>query len=424
MLIKTKSKKMEGCTVTFEIEIPQADVREAREEVIGDFAKVAELPGFRPGKAPRELVAKRYHAEVNDEAVKNLVKKSCESAFREHHINPVTLPEVSQVSQGTEGPLAFRISVDVSPEVSLKPYKGIKLTRKVTELKEEDVNKYLENLKVIHGKYVSVEDRPLRMGDYAVCDIDCFIDGKPLHRRRENFWIFVDKESSVPSLTEQMVGLKKDEERSCHVAIPETYSDKKLAGKTATYRVKLKEVKVRQVPALDDEFAKDLGKDSFEVLKDGVRKGFEIRIESETQKDLERQVLAKLILDNDFCVPSSFVERQLRYLVENAKVDLVEKGIRKNDVDAKEGELREKLKGEAARRVKAFFILDDISKREGIACTPEEIEEALVAIAVETGIPIEKVKEHYERENLLQDLAEKLREEKTIRFLIEAAVIT
>lgn len=423
-MVRSKHKACEECSSLFEIEVSKEDIAKAFEDVYTDISKVANIPGFRPGKAPLEMVKKQYAANAKEEVLKRLVSDAYRMALEEHGIHPVGYPEITDVSFEIGQPLLFKAKVETKPRFKLKDYKGIKVQKKKAAIKDDDVAKTIENLRELNAKYEAIEGRGVQIQDYVVADLDCSVDGKPLHKTRENIWLFMDKESMMPGLHEKMAGMNKGDERDIEVTLPEQYPDKNAAGKKAMYHVKVKEIKQRILPNVDDEFAKDLGKDSLETLKKDIAEELERRLKANVEIDAENQLLKKLIDDNKFETPKSLKDRQLKYMVEDAKARLEQKGFKKADLDKKEDEFKAKFKDDAERQVRLFFILDEIAKAENVDVSQDDIETAYKTISAQTGRPEKEVKEYYEKEELVSDLEEKIREGKTIEFLMKEASIS
>lgn len=422
--MKAKVKTTKECEALFDIEVPKEEIAAALSEVYDEITRVASIPGYRVGKAPKEVVQKHYRDKAREEALKRLIPDAYRKALEEQRVNPIGLPEIADVSFEEDKPLVFKAKVETRPEFKVKDYKGIRVEKKIAQIKNEDVDKTLENLREINARYISVEDRPLQYGDYAVSDMECFVDGKPVHKKRENLWIFMEKESVIPGLHEKMQGMKKGEDRDIEVILPEKYPDKNLAGKAARYHIKLNEIKARLLPDLNDEFAKDLGKSTLDELKSDVLKGLEARQGANVQVDMENQLLKRLVDDNVFPVPPSFLARQLEYMVRQARANLEQKGFKKEDLDKKDAEFKEKFKDDAVRQVRLFFILDEIARLENIDVIADDLNEAYKSISGQTGKTETEVREYYKKEGLEGDLEERVRETKTIDFLMKAANIT
>ncbi len=421
--MKAKAKAIEECSTLFEIEVPKETVDQAFEEVYSEMAKAASIPGFRPGKAPKELVKKRYSKEAKKEVINHLIPDAYQKAVEEHKIEPIGYPDITDMVLEEGKPMSFKAKIDTRPKFKLKNYKGIQVEKKKTIVKDEDIDKALDNLRQYSAKYIAVEERPAQMDDYVVSDLDCLVDGKPAHKKRENLWLYIDKGSIMSGLTEKMIGMNKNEERDIEVELSKDYPDKNIAGKLAKYHVKAKEIKVRSLPSVDDEFAKDLGKENLAELKKEVAKELENKMRSDSEIAVENSLLNKIIDDNSFAVPSALVKKQIRMMSENAKTRLLEKGFKKEDLDKRDGELEERFKDDALKQVRLLFILDRIAKDEGVKVDDKDLEGAYKSISVRSGKSEKEVKDYYEKEGLVDNLLERIREEKTISLLLKSAEI-
>jgi trigger factor len=422
-MMKTKAKKLEACTTLVEIEVPKVTIEKAFEEVYDEIVKIANIPGFRVGKAPRETVKKHYAKDAKEEVLKRLIPEAYSKAIEEHKLSPIGLPEITDVKFEDGASLLFNAKVTSRPEFKLKEYKGIPVKKKKADVGEADVQKTLESLRELHARYVDPEDRPVQMGDYVVSDLECTVDGKPAHKKRENLWLFVEKESTIPGLAEKLVGMKKLDEIDAEITLPQNYPDKSLAGKKAVYHVKAKEIKVRELPALDDELAKKLGKETIAEVNEEVRKELSARAAMSAEIDAENQVVDKLTADNVFAVPANFVARQLEHMVEDSKRRLAQKGFRREDLDKNDSQLKEKFKADAERKVRLLFILDEIASREKIEATEKDIDTAYRSIASQSGKSPEEVRAYYEKEEIVDGLSERIKEEKTLKFLMDNAQV-
>ncbi|MBI5124446.1 MAG: trigger factor [Candidatus Omnitrophica bacterium] len=422
--MQSKAKSIEECTTLFEIDVPKEDIDKAFEEAYNQITKAANIPGFRIGKAPIDMVKKHYAKEAKKEVIDHVIPDAYQKAVEEHRIEPISFPEISDLVFEEGRAMSFKAQVDTRSKFKLKNYKGIEVKKKKVVVKDEDINKALENLREYSAKYVAVEDRPVQMNDYVVSDLECVVDGKPAHKKRENLWLYVDKESLMSGLTEKMIGMKKGEERDIEAALPEKYPDKNLAGKTAKYHVLAKEIKVRSLPKIDDEFAKDLGKENLDELKKEVAAELEKKMMLDNGIAAENELVNKLIDDNQFAVASGLVKRQIHLMTQNAKAKLQQKGFNKEELDKKDKEFSERFKDDAVRQVRLLFILDRIAKDEGIDAGDKDLEGAYKAISLQANKSVEEVKAYYEKEKLVDNLLERIREEKTIEFLLKEAKIT
>lgn len=422
-MVKSKIKTIDECSALLEIEASRESIDRAFDEVYCEITKVANIPGFRVGKAPKDMVKLSYAKTAKDEVLKRLVPDSYRKALEEHGIVPVGMPEISDLVFEDDKPLKFKAKVEMRPKFKLKNYKGISLEKKKVSVTDEDVEKTLKSIQEMNAKYITVEDRPVKMGDYVVSDLECFVDGKPVHKKRENLWLTVEKDSFIPGLAERMVGAKKGDDIDLDAKLPDKYPDPKLAGKDAKYHIVAKEIKEKKLPDIDDELAKDIGKQNLDELKKEISRELQERGKSMAEVAVENQLLGKLVDDNVFSVPVTMVARQLEHMVEDAKRKLQERGFGKEELDKKDKEFGEKYKVDAEKQVRLLFILDEIAAREKIVPSDDDLSDAYKMIAQQSGKSEDAVREYYEKEDIVDNLKEKIREGKTVKFLLESSVI-
>ncbi len=422
--MKSKVKVIDECSALFEIEASKEAIGKAFDEVYNEISKVANIPGFRAGKAPIDMVRLSYAKAAKEEVLKRLVPEGYRKALQDHGIDPIGMPEISDLVFEDDKPLTFKAKVETRPKFKIKTYKGLNLERKKVSITDEDIEKTLNSLREVNAKYANVGDRPIQMGDYVVSDLECSVEGKPVHKKRENLWLTMEKDSFIPGLADKMIGMKKGDEADIDAKLPEKYPNAKLAGKDARYHVLVKEVKEKTLPNIDDELAKDLGKENLESLKKEIAKELEARAVSSSEINVENQLLDKIAGDNVFRVPASFVAKQLNHMVEDAKKKLMERGFSRDELDKKDKEFMDKFKADAEKQIRLLFILDEIAQKEKIEVSEEDISNAFKMIAAQSGKEAGFVRDYYEKENLMDNLKDKIREGKTVKFLLDNSNIT
>ncbi len=420
--MKSKVTKLEGTARRLEIEMSKEAVEEVFAAVLADIRRTAKIPGFRAGKAPLDLVLKKYHKDARDEVIQQLVPRGYQQALEEHDINPVSYPEISDVTIEEAGQLTFKAAVDVHPEVSVRKYKGLKVTTRKVSVADGEVEEALTRFRNMHAEFAET-DRPLEKGDFGICDVETFIDGKAISKKREKMWIEVDKEASMLGMGEELCGLKKGEAKDVDVTLPENYPDKKYAGKKAVFRVEVRETREKKLPELDEELAEKLGKSSLAEAREETRSQLLERKESNARVEMKNQIMEQLLKKHSFDLPASMVNRQLKVLMERAESELASKGVGKEAIESHKEKLKEQLFKEAENKVRIYFMLDDIAGREKIDVTDEEVDNWLRSLAASYNQPFDKVKEYYLEHDLIGGLKEQLREEKTLDFLLDEAVI-
>ncbi|MGD2278694.1 MAG: trigger factor [Candidatus Omnitrophota bacterium] len=420
--MKSKLKKLKGTARELDIMLLSGEVNKALDDILKEIGKTAEIPGFRPGKAPLDIVRKKYEKDAADEVKKRLIPEAYQQALNENKLNPVSYPEISDISIDTDGSLRFKAKVDVYPDIKLRKYKGLQITKQKITLKDEEIEEAILRIRNMHAEYPE-KDSHIEQGDFGICDIEAFIDGEAITKKHNNMWIEADKDSSMLGLGEKLCGMKKGDSKEINATLPENYPDKKYAGKAATFNVEIKDVRSKKLPELNEEFAKKLEKGSVGEMKEELRAQLLAKKEHNEKVKMKNQIMEELLKKNVFDVPESMVKRQLDVLLERARNELAQKGVDQKTIESEKDKLKENLKKDAENKVRLYFILDSIANAEKITVEDEEVENWIKALADSYKQPFENVKKYYEEKNLLPGLKEQLREDKTLDFLLSEASI-
>ena len=398
-------EKVEKSQVALTIEVGAAEFEAAIEKAYQKMRKKINVPGFRPGKAPRKIIEGMYGAEVFfEEAINNAFPEAYEAAVKEQELRVVGYPTVEMVGECTKEGFTFKAVAPVYPEVTLGQYKGLSAPKDDVKVTAADVEERLKQLSDRNTRLVSVE-REAKEGDTAVIDFEGFLDGKPFDGGKgENHSLELGSHSFVPGFEEQVIGMKAGEEKDIDITFPEDYHAD-LAGKAVVFKVKVHEVKEKEVPAMDDEFAKDVSEfDTLKELKADLKK----KITEERQKDADRafedalmeQVAEGLTAE----IPDAMVENQARQFVDNFKMQIAQQGI-PFDQYAKmtgmdEAKLVEDAKEPATRQVRMDLAVAAIIKAESIEASDEEVEEEYKKMAEQYGLDVEMVKKYLQADQI------------------------
>ncbi len=421
--MKSKIKKLKGTARELQVEMPKDAVDNAIEAILQDIRKTVNVPGFRKGNAPIDMIRKDYMADAVDEVKKKIIPEAYQQALIKHEVRPVSYPEISDVVINAEGLLVFKALVDAHPEVNVKKYKGLKVKAEKVSVSAKEVDETLDHLINVNAEFSDI-DGELKKGNFAICDVVTFIDGKEISKKRENMWVEVDKEASLLGMGEQLAGLKKGDTKDIDVTLPESYPDKKYAGQKAVFKVEIKETKEKKQPELNDELAKKMGKETMVEVKEEIKNQLLERKEQNNRVEMKNQIMEQLLSKSAFDLPESMVERQLKVLMDKAENDLASKGIEKEAIDSHKDKLKEQLAKEAENKVKLYFMLDTIADEEKVEVEDAEIDVWLQAMAQNYNQPVEKVKKYYEEHDLLGGLIEQLREDKTLDLLVSEASVS
>lgn len=420
--MKVSVKDAAPCEKILSVEVDAEAVREQYDRVYDDIAKVAKVPGFRPGHAPRHVVSTHYREEAKEEVVKKLVSRSLREALQEKNLEPLFHPEIRQVDFNGQK-LNYEARIEIRPKVRVGSYAGIQVKKQVVAVKPEEVDQVLQKLREGYAKFVPVEDRGLAFGDFVIADLKVTVEGREIESRQDD-WIEFREKLFVPDFAEALKGSKPGEAKDVEVEFPADYARQDLAGKKGLFAVKIKEIKRRELSPLDADFAKEVGEyKGVEELRNAVERDLVNEKEGQEEHRLQAEILDKLLATSSFDVPQGMIERRLEQLVEQAMRDMVYQGYKQEDALKERDVLLAKLQPEAERQVRLTFILDDIADREKIQVEEAEVESRMEGIAQEIKAPKEKVREYYEKEGRGSALRMQLLNEKVVRFLRQKAEI-
>ena len=417
-------EKVEKSQVALTIEVGAAEFEAAIEKAYQKMRKKINVQGFRPGKAPRKMIEKMYGAEVFfEEAINNAFPEAYDAAIKEQELKVVGYPEVEMVGECTKEGFTFKAVVPVYPEVTLGEYKGLSAEKEEVKVGAADVNERLKNMQDRNTRLVSVE-REAQNGDTVVIDFEGFLDGVAFEGGKgENYSLELGSSSFVPGFEEQLVGLKAGEEKDLDITFPEQYTPE-LAGKAVVFKVKVHEVKGKEVPELDDEFAKDVSEfDTLKELKADLKK----KITEERQKAADsafEDKLMEMVAENLVVeIPDAMVEAQAHQFIDNFKMQLAQSGIPYEQYQQMTGNTEEKMleeaKDPALRQVKVDLAIAAIIKAENIEISDEEVEAEYNKLAEMYGMEVEMVKKYLTDDQIKDQLCT----QKAVSVVADNAVV-
>jgi trigger factor len=406
------------------IEVSPEAVDKELARAIAEISKTAKIPGFRPGKAPKAVVEKHYGDEVRSEVMQRLVSDHYLLTLEQNNLNPVDVPQISDVSPLAKGaPLTFVATVEVRPVIELGSYDGIEVKEQSLEVTDAELNETLDRLREMYAQLEVVEGRPLDKTDTAVIDFEGFDEsGKSIEgAKATDHMLALGENSLIPGFEEQLVGMNKGETRKIKVTFPKDYSSAALAGKDADFTVTLKEIKKKVLPELNDDFAKDIGGDkSLDELKAGIKKDLELRKRDEQASAQREELLSKLIDSHTFDVPPGMVERELQAMMRKQATRMARQGMDVKSFDA--AKFIEEHKVLSEQRVKGVLILDTIADKEKVEIGEAEITSAIAAMARSSKQPVEAIRKYYDSvDGGLDNLRSSLVQEKTLNLLLSRA---
>jgi len=412
----------DGVKREISVEIPAEEVRRETDALVQKYQKVARLPGFRAGHVPPSIIRQRFKEDLKSDVVESLVPRYFRKEAEKQGLVPVSQPRVTDLHIHEGEPLRFKASFEIMPEIKVEGYKELRAEHPEIAVKDEEVEEALASVREQHATYTSVEGRPLQDGDFAQASMD----GRPKEAEDKTQPVHMDEvlieiggKNTVPEFSENLRGANAGETREFEVKYPEDSTEKRLAGKTLVYTVKVQAIKQKNLPELNDEFAKELGE--FTSL-DQVRKQIRENMQAERKHDAEREAKDKLVNElvkrNDFEVPESLVDRQIDLRLERGLRALAAQGMKMEDMKKMDlPRLRAGQRDQAVQDVKSSLLLDRIAELENIDVGEDELNHEIEALAQQTKQTSEAVRARLTQDGGLDRIRNRIRSEKTLEFL-------
>ena len=414
--------------VKLEITVEASKFDEAIKKVYFKSAKYFNIPGFRKGKAPMQIVEKYYGKEIfYEDAFNEVAEVALEEAIKENKLDVVSRPDidVTQIEKGKD--LIFTAVMQTKPEAELGKYKGIEIKKIEYNVTDEDINHELGHMQEHNSRLITIEDRPVEKGDIATIDFEGFVDGKAFEGgKAEGHELEIGSNTFIPGFEDQVIGMKIDEEKDINVKFPEEYFSKELAGKDATFKVKVHEIKKKELPELDDEFAKDVSEfDTLKELKADIKAKQEEQNKEKAKYETQDAVIKALCEDIKVDIPSGMIEMEVENMLKDIEQRLSYQGLKLEQYLQMMGKTAEDMKKEyepqAIDAIKSRLALEAVVKAEKIKATDKEIEEKMKEMAKNYGK--ENDEEFMKNENVRNYIKQGIESEKAIEFLVENAKI-
>jgi trigger factor len=419
-----ETKNKESVKREISVEIPADEVARETEVIIQKYQKVARLPGFRTGHVPASIIKQRFGEEVKSDVVEALVPKYFRREAEKQGLMPVSQPRVTDLHIHDSEPLRFKASFEVMPEIPVEGYKELRTDKPEIAVNDEEVEQALDNVREQHATFTSVEGRPLADGDFAQASLDgrpkdgqATKDANPV--RMDEVLVEIGGKNTMPEFTEHLRGAAAGEERTFDVDYPQDASDKRLAGKTFSYTVKIHAIKQKSLPELNDEFAKELGEfTSMDAVKKQIRENMEAEKRHTAEHEAKDKLVAELVKRNEFEVPESLVERQIDLRLERGLRALAAQGMKMEDMKKMDlPRLRVGQREQALQDVKSSLLLERIAELEKITVADDELNQEVEALAKQTKQTPEAVRARLTQDGGLDRIRNRIRSEKALNFL-------
>jgi len=407
------------------VEIEAQKVDETFESITKEFQKEASLPGFRPGKAPRDMVARKYEKDIQNEVKKKLISDSYRQAVDEKKLEVLGYPDIEEIQFSRGQPLQFAATVETAPEFELPEYKQLPVKVEARKVTDEDMARALDALRE-QGVDFKNMDREIQAGDFVVVNYKGTSEGKPITEiaptasgltEKQNFWVEVTPDSFIPGFATQLIGAKAGEKRTVNVNFPADFVTPQLAGKAGVYEVEVVEVKEKTLPPLDDALAKNFGAENLDKLKEGVRADLQKELEYKQSKAIRNQLVRGLLDRVNFELPESAVAQETRNVVYDIVQENAKRGISRQVIEEQKEQIYTVAAQGAKERVKVAFLLQKIAEKEDIKVSQEEINAKVIYLARVYQIPVEKFAKDLQKRNGLLEIYDQIMNEKVVDFL-------
>ncbi|WP_456381880.1 trigger factor [Hydrogenimonas sp.] len=425
--MEVTAKKTDSANVSVEAKIAQSDIDKKVEKIAKQAAKQMKIDGFRPGKAPVSVIKKRLGEKLVQDAEAEALRDVLDQASKELELDAEKIigePAVTKFDRGEEF-IEVELKLSLRPEVEIGEIRHIVPDVETPEVSEDEVRERIEELAEAQAPFESVEeDRGLEEGDLAVFDFEGFLNGEPFEGgKAENFELRIGSGQFIPGFEEQMIGMKKGEEKTIEVTFPEDYRNEKLAGKEVEFKIRLNDIKAKQPVEIDDAFARKLLGKEDATLAD-LEKEIEEQLRSEKlselyNEELKPRLVEALVETFEFDLPESVVEQEIEMALRNKVQQMSEEELaelRENEEKVKE--LREELRGDATKSVKATFIVDALARKEGVEVSDQEMMQTIYYEAMSMGQDPQQTFEYYQKQNLLPAIKMAMIEDRLLTKLL------
>jgi trigger factor len=410
------------------VEIEAEEVTKKLDKAYKEFSKKVKVKGFRPGKAPREVLEQYYNKQIINDVKNDLIKESLSKMVEETKLLPLGSPSIEDEAMRPGESFKYSIVMEVRPEFELKDYMGISVEKEILNISEDDADKKLEEIKEAQAKLISInEDREIKEGDYVIIDYDSVWKDKPLREiKGKDFAVLVGSKNFYPEVESGIVGLRKDDKKDIEIDFNEDFGDRRLADKSVTFRIHVQDIKKKDLPDLDDDFARSLGNDfkSLRDLRDRVRKDITLQEERKIDRELKGRLLKKITAMVDFELPQVMVESEIERSITTIKQNLLRSGTRFESAGISEEKMRQDLRIAAEENVKEELVLGKIADIEDIRVEDSDIRDGFHELASQTGSDPVTLQQYYEKNNLMDSFGNQVLVEKILNHLVRGAKIS
>jgi len=431
--MKVTVDNQDACRKKLDIVVEHIEVDAEYKRVLGEYCHFAAIPGFRKGKAPISMVEKRYGRDIIDEVKNRIVPQSFRQAVADEKLKPVSIIHVDEFECKQGNDAVFSIALDVHPDFTLPDYKEVAIDGVKVEITDDQVESMLKNIHQAAAKYVEVTGKAVEEGDICRLDFDGTCDGKPVTEIQgvpdgighcSGQWIPADELAILPGFGKQLVGMSVGETRKISVEFQKDSRIAPLSGKTVEYTVVLKELKAKELPALDDQFFTGLGVKSEQELRERLRENAEVNARRQEEMRIRNEIVQKLLKETVMELPQSLVDEETDKSVQDIVYRSVSRGVDRSEITANKESILQAASNSAKDKVKLTYILEAIADKENIAVSDDEVREVILEAGQRENVGKGKLKQALDEENLLAKVRRDLRAENALDFIRSNAKIT
>lgn len=428
-------QQLPNCLATLKIEVEADKVTAARNSIVKEYAKIAKLPGYRPGKAPQPVVERRYKKEIKEELERKLLGDSTRSAIAEQKLRVLQVANVEDIEFADDKGLSFTATVVTQPEFSLPEYKGLPVVVPALEVTDQEIEQSIDELRDQAADFVDVEGRAAAMDDYVVVDYKGMIGDQPVHEAfpkagkplsaNDDFWIRMTPEAFFPGYAENLVGAKVGETRKFDIVVPADFPVPEMPGKTISYEVTLKGIKNKELPALDDKFASSVAEGkTLADLRTMAREELEQQKKNSVEATKRREIMRQLLGSVECELPASLVRQETQRILREIVKENHDRGVADEVLKENEKELVGTAATSARDRIKGTFVLLRIAEKEGIKVAREELYGRVATLAGKYEMTFEKMLKELQKRDAMEQIGEEILTAKVLDFLASNASVT
>jgi trigger factor len=414
------------CKKLLKIEIPKEKIEDEWKKQLNEVSRMANLPGFRKGKAPRKLLEKKFSDKIIEEVKRAVVSESYQQALEGNKLSPIGDPDVGDIDLELGKPLKFEITLEVLPTFELGEYKGMQLKKKLVSVTDEDIDKALNAISRQKTQLTVVNNGKVKDGDYIICDCEVGINGEIIWNDEE-LEVMVSGSSvaniNVPDLKNNLVGAKSGDKLAMDVELGDNFSVEQHRNKSARMEISIKEIKRPASPDINDELAKQVGYDTLDELREFLSKRLEVEKKNQVEGEMHEQIYSKLIEMADFDLPGDMIAHQSNERLHRYQMDLINKGTPLEEMEKNIDDLKNASEESVVKDFKMSLVIDRIAEKEKIFVTENDVNQRINGLAGMYGIEPAAMKKQLEKIKGLSNLRHQVKEHKTLNFIMKEATI-